>query len=644
MPELRLLKRLLPFLAISLAANAHETDYFDLSLTELIEVEIYTASQEHEKASASPTITSVITAGQFQQWGATNLYEALSFLPGVELNESYIGYTVLTFRGVTPGLYNNKALFMINGQPVYESQFGSSNLEYIPIEMVERIEVVRSPASVLYGSNTVSGVVNVITRETGNQVSLTYGSYNQRYIAVNHHETNFSISASSLRDDGYAYGGTNDEQGFPINLDYNNAQDNIFIDYRPDNWRINASYFQTEKSKLGLSPNLIHHGDNRFDALHLSINHYQDIAEGTLNFWLRYDTNDKAMDAQTFAPNNNPITNINSVGRLSAEIQYKQVISHSSSYIIGANHEEYKSDPMLFIDQTDGSINPLSPYTESQKYHNSAIYAQYKYQYSNKLNTIVGLRTENNNDTGSSGLIPKLGMSYEFKPQNYLKFLYSEAFRAPVFLEKYIDLSGVVLGDRQLKSETIKTIEVGISSKLNTNNQLDITLYWLNLADEITRRPTGNNSETEYYNAPGRKIHGIEIEYKSILTPKSRIDINTSYKDGKEKIFNSAPFIANYTINIMYSYKITSNFNLSLSNQTIGTKDYILTDNSEGKISGYNLTNIILNYQKNNYETTLTLKNIFDEDYTFPEPVRRNIAELPGGPGASVYLNFIYHY
>ena len=53
--------------------------------------------------------------------GAQDIYEALSFLQGISKSETYMGYNTLTFRGINPGLFNNKALFMINGHPVDEN-------------------------------------------------------------------------------------------------------------------------------------------------------------------------------------------------------------------------------------------------------------------------------------------------------------------------------------------------------------------------------------------------------------------------------------------------------------------------------------------------------------------------------------------
>jgi iron complex outermembrane receptor protein len=625
------------------AESSDEVDYFDLSLKELLDVKIYTANQEVESTAATPATTSVITAKQLRQWGVNNLYEALSFLPGIVLNETYMGYSTLTFRGVTPGLYNNKALFMINGQPAHEALFGSSHLEYVPLEMVERIEVVRSPASALYGTNAISGVVNVITKQQGNQANIKLGSNQHIYAAVVHHTDDLSISASTLRDDGYSYDGTDDELGNPVNFDYEQAQDNIFIDYHPEGWRINLAYFETTKAKFGLNPINQHHGDNRFDTLQVSINRYQPLGAGTLNLWLRYDSMDKELDAESFPPLGNPITVVNKVERSSAEIQYKYPFADTTNIIIGASFEMDKSDPMLFTDNTDGSTNPLSPFTDSEESHNSAVYAQVKHAFTPELTTVIGLRAENNKHADSSGIIPRLGISYQFSPDHYFKVLYSEAFRTPVFLEKYANVPNILSGDLELEREKIQTFEMGVNSRINQTNTLAITVFQLDLSNEITRRPA-SPSGTEYYNAPGREMYGIETEWKSMLTNKLSLDFNLSYVDGEEDIFNDAPFIANYSMNIMLNYELTPSIDISVSNQTISAKDYILTNNETGEVDAYNLTNLVLNYHQEKYEVALILRNIFDEEYTYPEPVRRNISEIPGGAGATAYLNLTLHY
>lgn len=636
-----------PYLSICLAlicspTAANEPNYFDLPLEELINVNIYTASQTEESTRSTPATTSVITADQLKQWGVFNLYEALSYLPGIVMNETYMGYSTLTFRGVTPGLYNTKALFMINGQPMNENLFGSSHLETVPLELIERIEVVRSPASALYGTNAIGGVVNVITKTKGKQFKIRGGSNQHHYASLVHHTENFSLGTSTLRDDGYEYGGTLDEMGNLVDFDYNQALDNIYLDYHPEGWRLSLSYFDMEKAKFGLNPIILHHGDNRYETMSVSVKKMQSLGVGTLNISLGYYSQEKELDAENFPPFGNSVTNFNKVTRTSGEIQYKQAIGNSN-LVTGISYQLEKSDPMIFIDQTDNSLSPLSPYTDKQDYYTTGLYAQLIHSFTDKLNSVIGLRWEDDKDGGSSGVVPRLGLTYELVSDTFLKILYGEAYRSATFLERYAYVDDILYGNTELEREKIRTTELGINSKIDSKNTLAVTSFYLDLSDEITRRPATPEG-TEYYNSPGRVMYGVEVEWKSILSSKAQLDFNVGYTNGEESIFDDAPFIANYNMNIMFNYRLTDRLNVSLTNQTVSSKDYILVSEETGSIDAYNLTNLNIGYQLNKLEFILGLKNLFDEDYTYPEPVRRNVSEIPGGPGRSGYLSASYHY
>jgi outer membrane cobalamin receptor len=112
----------------------------------------------------------------------TNLYELISYLPGVEMVETSFGRTVLNFRGLKNIHYINQSLLMINGNPIYDVVTGSYYLEAIPVSAISRIEVIRGPGSSLYGTNAYSGVINVITKKgagtTEISASASYGSFN----------------------------------------------------------------------------------------------------------------------------------------------------------------------------------------------------------------------------------------------------------------------------------------------------------------------------------------------------------------------------------------------------------------------------------------------------------------------------------
>lgn len=666
-------------------------NFLDLSLQQLMEIEIYTASQETETAAESASITSVITAEQLRHWGVLDLYEALSFLPGIVKNETYMGYSVLTFRGVTPGLFNNKALFMINGHPAYENLFGSSHLEYIPIEMVERIEVVRNPASVLYGTQAISGVVNVITKQgadNDNTATLRAGSNNHLYGSFTHFSENLNISGSMQNDDGYNFSGTYDEYGNPVDLEYKNDLNNLFLDYHREGWRINSAYFSLDEARYGFNPWVWQNGDNEHEAFYLDINKSISIHSGELNIWLRYNYMDKEMHPGEFffpadltactnygipaslCTNTNPlnktdnhVTVFNTVESYATELQYKDKLSDTTSYIVGANLEFYKTTPMDFIYDIDGTHHPIGGgFDDSHESETYALYGQIKYRVNENIETIAGLRTEKNSEAGYSGAVPRIGMTYKVKEGTYFKALYSEAFRTPIFLEKYIQVPNTLFGTENLERENIRTLELGIDSRINDNNSLQIALFELYLENEITRRlktDTASTTDYEYYNASGRKMYGIEFDWKSIVNDQIEITLNGAFTKGTDETLEDlqpgftgdAPFIASHTINAVVSYYINNQWCITFSDQFVSAKDYVLTDGTEGEVESYNLLNMVISYTQKNHEASLILRNLSDEDYTYPEPVRRNPAgttgeatEIPGGPGTTGYVSYSYKF
>lgn len=640
-------------------------------------INVYTASQEVEKAAKSASVTSVITAKQLKQWGVLDLYEALSFLPGIVKNETYMGYSVLTFRGVTPGLFNNKALFMINGHPVYENLFGSSHLEYIPVDMVERIEVVRNPASVLYGTQASSGVVNVITRQNSdNQLAVRAGSNNHGMASVSYFDDKLSMGASLQRDDGYPFTGTNDEFGNPVDFDYQDDYQNIFVDMHQEDWRINGAYYKQDSARYGFNPWVWLNGINETESYYLDLNKNFDMGTGELNIWLRLDNMDKNYHAgqfpfpadcssynniPTLLCNNTNQSNLsdtttdlfNTIKRQTLEVQFKERVSDQLSYIAGGSIENAETTPLTFIYLADGSINPNAGFPDSHVSKTAALYGQLKYSINENLDTIFGLRAEKNDDAGYSGAVPRIGVTYQIQPDIYLKALYSEAYRTPVFIEKYAYTPNFLFGDINLEREKIQTLELGVDATINNTNTLQIALYQLHLKNEITRRPSiASPPASEYYNAEGRIMHGVEFDWKSIVSDKLELILNSAYMTGEDETqkelqpttVSDAPFIANTTLNLVITYKINNNWSSSLSNQYVGSKEYVLSNNTEGEIDAYNISNLVIQFKKNQHAVDFKLRNIFDEEYIYPEPVRRNITGIPGGSGVAGYLQYTYNY
>lgn len=151
-----------------------------LSLEELMDIEVITASGSRQKISEAPSTMLVITAKQIEERGYLKLEDVLRDLPGTDLIHTY-GHapTFITFRGMY-GDQNNRILFMIDGieENSIMGGFEMSGPAY-SLHNVERIEIIWGPGSALYGANAYSAVINLITKngETMNPAGSRTGAF-----------------------------------------------------------------------------------------------------------------------------------------------------------------------------------------------------------------------------------------------------------------------------------------------------------------------------------------------------------------------------------------------------------------------------------------------------------------------------------
>lgn len=164
------------FLPLSTILAQQDTiDYYSLSLEELMNIQIVSASKKSESLFDAALSASVLTHEEIKNAGITSIPEALRLIPGVIVREQTNGNYDIHIRGldnVPPNSLilssiNTTTLVMINNRPVYNYMQGGTFWESLPIDLndVDKIEVVRGPSSTLYGPNAVSGVINIITRK-----------------------------------------------------------------------------------------------------------------------------------------------------------------------------------------------------------------------------------------------------------------------------------------------------------------------------------------------------------------------------------------------------------------------------------------------------------------------------------------------
>ena len=164
------------FLSIGTAfaqTDSLSKDADEISLEDLMNVKIVSASRKEESSFDAPLSTCAITRKDIDMMGATSIPEALKICPGLIVREMSNGTYDVAIRGLENAIthditINNKLLLvMIDNRPVFNHLQGGTYWENLPINLidVERIEVVNGPSSPLYGPNAVTGVINIITRK-----------------------------------------------------------------------------------------------------------------------------------------------------------------------------------------------------------------------------------------------------------------------------------------------------------------------------------------------------------------------------------------------------------------------------------------------------------------------------------------------
>lgn len=166
-------------------AESDQADFTAMSLEELLDVEVISASKRPQHLSKTAAAIFVITSDDIRRSGATNIPDLLRMAPGVQVARIDGNKWAVSARGFN-GRISNKLLVLIDGRSIYWRLFSSVFWdEYTPpLEDIERIEVIRGPGGTMWGANAVNGVINIITkhsRDTQGVLASAGGGTEERY-------------------------------------------------------------------------------------------------------------------------------------------------------------------------------------------------------------------------------------------------------------------------------------------------------------------------------------------------------------------------------------------------------------------------------------------------------------------------------
>ena len=217
------------------AADDNMLDLGDMSLEDLMNIEITSVSKKPEKVSEAAAAVFVISQEDIRRSGATSIPEALRMAPGIQVARITANKWAITARGFNDR-FSNKLLVLMDGRTLYTPLFSGVFWEAqdTMMEDIDRIEVIRGPGATLWGSNAVNGVINIITKSArdtqGGLVTLGAGT----------EERGFG---------GVRYGGTN-EDGlyYRVYAKYFNRDDSVYPsgDHDHDSWDMGQTGFRLD--------------------------------------------------------------------------------------------------------------------------------------------------------------------------------------------------------------------------------------------------------------------------------------------------------------------------------------------------------------------------------------------------------------
>ena len=551
-------------------------DVLSISLEQelmLFDEVVVTGTKTFKRKTKSAVIVNVVDSKTLDNVQACNLSEGLKFQPGlrVETDCQTCNYTQLRINGLAGGY----SQVLINGRPTFSPLTGLYGLEQIPVNMIDRIEVIRGGGSSLYGSSAIGGTVNVLTKiPTDNSFSI-----NTSYQNINRGANDFMLSANStLVSD-------NEQSGVSFFLNrrereaYDHNDDNFSEIPEIENTSIGATAFflPTDNQKIEFSfshLNEYRYGGEMVDTpAHLaqqseerthnvwmgSGDYHINFNNGNTNLityaaWQRTDRDhytgilpDEDSEDELTAHLAAPPYGISLTTTLNAGVQFNHNLS---SFLGGSNVITLGSE--YLVDDTFDEITAYN-YLIDQTTRNIGAFAQSDWEILPSLNLLSGIRVDQHNLVDGLVASPRLSLLYKYKENTQIRANFGTGFRAPQAFDTdlHIAFSGggvsrVILSD-DLSEETSQSYSASINYDKPTDNWVagfTVEGFYTQLNNAFILDPIGEDNFGELFekrNDQGAVVKGATIELRANYNRK--IQLETGFTLQTSRFDNEVQYI-----------------------------------------------------------------------------------------------------
>ncbi|OGG01173.1 MAG: hypothetical protein A3F83_15705 [Candidatus Glassbacteria bacterium RIFCSPLOWO2_12_FULL_58_11] len=481
---------------------------------------VITAGRTEQNIERAPATIAVITSEEISASGALTIPELLRLVPGLDVMTISSSHAEVNARGLNQVL-SNKLLVLIDGRSVYFDFYGGAIWQGLPIllDQIDRIEVVRSPSSALYGANAFSGVINIITKTPrqlhGSHLSVQGGENSTLY-------TSF-VQGNTIGDTGYRFAlGTRQINSFSDpNMDSENVGlANVYLEHHfHDDTRLSVEGGVSHGSIV----QIVRLNANKFRAtttygkLNLDRGSFKMQA-----FWNRADES-----GEPFFPPGEDVDIL--YNTIDLEAQHTVNLGLKHDFIYGATYR-FNTIKSNIID----------------KDHQQNLYAGYfqeEYRPVPEVSLLAGGRFDHHPLVGVN-FSPRGSLIYVPSGQHSIRFSVARAFRNPSFTDSYIHIATqppiglpfglLIKGEPYLESEKITTYELGYTYFPNQHFRWETDVFTYRFRDYIgpgepiiTQLPPVQS----FVNLGSARTYGFEMSADLIPLPRLKLSANYSYLD-----------------------------------------------------------------------------------------------------------------
>ena len=548
---------------------------------------VVTATRTPQSVDDTNAPVSTISRNQIEQSGARSITELLVGMPGIDTstNGGYGQPSSIFLRGTN----SNHVLTLIDGVRVGSATVGTTAFHLLPVEQIDRIEIVRGPRASLYGSDAIGGVIQIFTRsgskDTQSNASVGYGTYNTI-------QGGAGISGGSDRSSASVYVNTISTDGINTQVAGNPDDDG----YENNSLSASLNSRFSETSSLNISV-LRAQGENEFDNAFdpPASTHSSDFVQQVVSVRGSFMPTTTWDSSVRFGQSRDDLDTFKDTVNDGVFNTKRQEFSWQNDLQLN------EALVTLGLDYVDESVSGSADYVVTER-DNTGVFGQWQQDFT-AHHIVLGARHDNNEQFGSHNT-GNIDYGYDINADLRILFSYGTAFKAPSFNDLYFP----DFGNPDLKPEESSSFEFGLRGKAQKASW-EIRAYQTEIDDLIVFDLVSFVPE----NVARAKIKGIELEGNTVISDwrffgaLSLLDPRNSDTD---KILRRR---ARQILRLNANRKFSNTFvNLGLVAQG---KRYDDAENTV-ELDGYLLVNLKAGYElRKKWVLEAALDNALDEDY-----------------------------